>query len=385
MWKAYFIETVTGKVGRRFEMSTNGRFDIRLNASDSGQVTAQKSSITDVERRWMTPWRGGILLTLTGEDGVERPITAGPITAPPEEYEMSLSFVFGGIRSVLEHRYIIPPFKAASGASDSARLSAMKKATLSFKDTSLGYIAQQVVRNGIDRTGGDLPIRFVPGPEAKITGGHDRSYRGYDIGSNLIDSVLTQLSDVSGGPDIMFRPEWTNSTHQYIRWAMHVGNHRGQSIPQDFHMVIDSTAPKSVLSELSLNTDGAHFATRAWATGAGEGAAVAMASAQNLKLLSDSHPLLESVVSSDSAKEYKTLLGHAQRAIDTRALVELHATLDGADIRTPFGIWQVGDQARLVVKGWHSVPDGPHDLRIVRAQGDLDSPFVTIYFQEDSF
>ena len=45
MWRAYLIETMTGAVGREVEMSTDGRYDIRLNEIEEVQATVQKSSL----------------------------------------------------------------------------------------------------------------------------------------------------------------------------------------------------------------------------------------------------------------------------------------------------------------------------------------------------
>lgn len=387
MWRAYFIETMTGRVGKQFEMSTNGRFDITLNGTETGQVTAQKSTLEGVDPHWMTPWMAGILVTLTGNDGVERPIMAGPITAPPEEYDMSLSFVVGGIRSVLKHRYFGLQDESYSNGLDSGGLaSATKKSKVTFSKTSYGYMAQRIVQAATSKLGGDLPIRYVSGPEKTLSsGGHTKSYDGHDIGNNEVDKLLYNLSELDRGPDIMFRPEWTNSSRQYIRWAMYCGSEVSPAIPQTYTMVIDSTVPRGIVSELSLNTSGDHYATRAWVTGAGEGKAVAMTVAENRALLRDHMPLLEVVQDESSIKEIDTLRSKASALIDVRPMVELHATIDCADERSLLGVWEVGDKADLVVKGWYSIPDGLHSLRIVRVQGDFDTTHATIYFQEDQF
>src|SRR5690606_312317 len=107
---------------------------------------------------------------------------------------------------------------------------------------------------------------------------------GFDLENNRIDKRLNELSNVIGGPDIMFVPEWTNATQQFVRWAMFTGTPGHPPIAQDWSMVIDAGAPQPQISELSMNVDGSHYATRAYATGTGEGAGIAMRMYDNVAL-----------------------------------------------------------------------------------------------------
>ena len=373
MWRAYLIEIMTGRVGAEVEMSTDGRLDITLNQAGSATVTVQKSSLEGIPSRWFRPWAHGFLLTLEVQ-GDEVPVFAGPITAPPDEYVESLSFSVSGIRAIFEYRI------ALAEDFSSSEINALRKSKLVYKDISLAGIAQDLVRKGMAKRGGSLPIRIVtpPGP-----GNHARTYDGYDVQNNNIDKRLSELSDVIGGPDIMFYPEWVDGSRQLIRWAMRTGTPGYAAISQSWTMVIDAGAPEPQVSELSMNVDGSHYGTRAYTTGTGQGAGLLVRIHDAVGLLEDSHPLLETVTSYPSVSRGETLSDYARTHTSIRPRVELHATIDITDVRSPYGQWLVGHNAIVKPGPWHTIHDVEKPLRILRMAGDLDSPHMTLYFQEE--
>ncbi len=376
MWRAYLIETMTGLKGPEVEMSTDGRLDITLNRIGSATVTVQKSSLEGITARWFRPWAQGFLLTLEVEAlGGEVPVFAGPITSPPDEYPESLSFSVSGIRSIFEHRFVTLEDYSAS------ELTPLRKSKVTYTDRSLSYIAQDIVRKGMAKEGGYLPIRFATNPGA---GTSSRTYNGYDLENNRVDKRLAELSDVIGGPDIMFVPEWADGSRQYIRWAMHTGTPAYPPIAQTWTMVIDAGAPEPQVSELSMNVDGSHYATRSYATGTGEGAGIAMRMYDDKALLRDGHPLLEDTASYPSVSQTSTLAAHARAGTSIKPMVELHATIDISDHRSPYGQWMVGHNAIVKPGPWHTIKNIEKPLRIVRMAGDLDSPHMTLYFQEEA-
>lgn len=374
MWRAYLIEVMTGLRGPEVEMSTNGRLDMILNSSGSATVTVQKSSLEGISARWFRPWAQGFLLTLEVADE-EVPVFAGPITSPPDEYPESLSFSVSGIRSIFEHRFL------TARDFPSTQLTELRQSTVEYTNRSLAYIAQDIVKKGMDKQGGYLPIVFPVNPG---TGTSQRTdYHGYDLENNRIDKRLTELSDVIGGPDIMFVPEWADEYQQYVRWAMLTGTPGYPPIAQDWTMVIDAGAPEPQISELSMNVDGSHYATRAYATGSGEGAGIAMRMYDDQRLLRDGHPLLENTTSYPSASNTSTLANYARAGTSINPTVELHATIDIADSRSPYGQWMVGHEAIVKPGPWHTIPNLEKPLRILRMAGDLDTTHMTLYFQEE--
>lgn len=379
MWRAYLIETMTGLIGAEVEMSTNGRHDMVLNQAGAATVTVQKSSLATIESRWLRPWAQGIMLTFETESEGELPWFAGPITAPPAEYTDSLSFSVSGIRSIFERRFLSDRDYALDEMAD------FKNGKVVYEDTHLAYIAQDIVRKGMDKTGGYLPIRFATSVPSS-GGGHERTYNNYDVANNNIHKRLSELSDVIGGPDVMFRPEWAGAgNRRFMRWAMHTGTAHSPVIPQSWEMVIDGSAPQPQISELTMNVDGSHYATRSYATGSGQGSGIAMAMRESAAALRDQHPLLESADAYSSVTKTSTLADYARAAVDIRPFVEIHVSIDGSDSRSPLGRWQVGDTAVLKPGSWLTIPDREVRLRILRVTGDFDTPFVTIYFQEDQW
>ena len=134
-------------------MSTNGRLDITLNRAGSATVTVQKSSLEGIPSRWFRPWAHGFLLTLEVQ-GDEVPVFAGPITAQPDEYVESLSFSVSGIRAIFEYRI------ALAEDFSSSEINALRKSKLVYKDISLAGIAHDLVRKGMAKRGGSLPIQI---------------------------------------------------------------------------------------------------------------------------------------------------------------------------------------------------------------------------------
>lgn len=383
---------MTGDVGPEVEMSTNGRWDVMLNDIERNTVTAQKSSLQRIEPKWYRPWSGGVLLTFTprwqGEDGKETPIVAGPISAPPAEYPDSLSFTVLGVRAFFQYRILLDQdYLSGSGSSPSgAALKALMNSKLTYESAPMDYIAKDMVARGLNKQNGRLPITAPKSSPATVAeGGMTGTYNGYDLANANIHKRLMQLSDRIGGPDIMFRPVWAEENHTAIEWELHTGNHISPIIEQSWTMSIDTTAPRSSISEQTVNTSGEHYATRVYATGTGEGPGIAIAARDGEGLYRDEHPLLEQVYTNPDVSETSTLFDRATAGVDVRPMVELHLTVDGNDPAAELGRWHVGDTVEVTVGGWLSIPDGTHDFRLIRAAGDLDSGFATLYFQEDQW
>jgi len=385
MWRAYLIETMTGAIGREVEMSTDGRYDIRLNMVEEVQATVQKSSLRGVYRKWLEPWRAGMLFTFTPRDdkgrwvGEEVPVVAGPFTDAPEEYTDSLSFHVSGIRRLFEKRLVLAK---QFGVSD-ADVKAMKASKLTYTGAPLAFIAQDIVRRSLTREGGFLPIRFATNVPSKVANGHTRTYYGYDVNNNAIDKRLTELSEVANGPDIMFRPEWADSEHTHIRWAMVTGTHEVPTIGQKHKVFIDLTSQRNPVSEFSINARADDMVSRAYVSGAGEGAAVEIGAAETVQGYPRGIPLMEVAETRPDIKKVETLRGHARRAVNLSTVVSIAATVDGSDIRSAFGRWLVGDEMDLTCKGFFHIPDGSHRVRVVRASGGFTSSHVTLHLQEE--
>ncbi|MED6116905.1 hypothetical protein PIB30_104675, partial [Stylosanthes scabra] len=232
--------------------------------TESGNIKVRKSDLARWSTEWWAPWSGGVLLVHHGPDGVDRPIAAGPITGWSAETAEDLTLDWKGIREILAHRVIAQDLK--------------------FSGVSLGTIAWRVVHDMSEiKPGGGLPI--VHGsPEETVTddADHQRTYESWNLANNGIDKRLTEISEVIGGPDIMFRPQWANDEHTGVVWAMVHGTEGRPRIAQTWTADMDTTAPRAGLSDLSVKSEASHIVTRVWATGSGEGAGVARTYVQDL-------------------------------------------------------------------------------------------------------
>lgn len=358
-WHLYSLLTTTGEVGSELD-PTSGSWSIELNKTESLQATVKKSKLRGRQEKWWHPWSGGLLLTFTSNDGVERPIVAGPITDWGAESRDELSFTGAGIRAIFEHRTVW--------------------ADLAYKDMTYGDIAWALIQHGMDRSGGSLPIvHGIP----QETGRYQRTYEKWNLQNNTIDKRLTELSEVINGPDMMFRPRWVDDTHRRIEWVLVHGTAFSPYIPQDWQPDFDTTAAASGVQSPSIRSTGKSLRSRIWYTGAGEGEGIVREYAEDLTDLEEGMPFLEEVFSDSDQDTPEILRNKAGGALATASHMVDQVTFSvrANSTKAPWGSYFVGDTASVTLKGWISVPDGTRNMRIIKANGGLDMA-VTLDFQE---
>lgn len=361
-WKVYSIRTTTGEVGSELD-PVSGSWSIELNKTEDFSVTVKKADLLRRERLWWHPWSGGVLFTYTGQDGLESPIVAGPITDYGTETTDELSFSCGGIRKILEHRTVWQ--------------------SLAYKGMTYGDIAWALVQHGLDRPGGALPVVRDLSSES---GRYERTYEDWNLANNGIDKRLTELSEVINGPDIMFRPRWVEGTNKRrIEWVMVHGTALSTAIPQSRTPDFDMTSAASDVLDPSIKSSGVNIRHRVWCTGAGEGEGVARAFAQDLSTIENQYsmPFLEDVMSdSDQAKE-DVLRVKAEGALRAQSQMvdQLTFKYHGLSTKNSLGSFFVGDTANVTMRGWINIPDGTRPMKLLKMNGSLDN-MVTLDFQE---
>lgn len=375
-YNAYLVETVTGQVGTRLSVVGNPSWNIEANGIETGSVTVLREDLKRVERKRFDTGFGSVLLTYTRPDGVEIPWVAGPIESHPSETRDTIEFAFRGIRSIYEKRLV---------TSDNA-LSVRRNKV--YKGLSLGSIAQEVVKLSHDRPGGDLPIRFVS-PYEKFSGDkHTRTYEWWNLANIKTHDVLTKLSDVRGGPDIMFRPEWANENKTHIVWAMYHGTEAQPAIAQNRVADFDMNSSDSGVIDWSLVSTGGHRTNRVWASGAGEGSGTFVRSAENLTSVEAGYPFFETVVSDPEITRDKgdRLDALAQAHVDNnqRMIDQLSLTISADHRKNPFGSWFVGDTINVTTVETFSIPAGTYRMRVIAASGG-DEGRITLELQEDTW
>ena len=361
MYRVYSLLTTTGEVGSEFDPASCS-WSIELNKTPSIDVTVLKQELYRRERKWWAPWSGGVLVTYTGADGVEHPVEAGPITDYGTESSDKLPLVAAGIRKVFEHRVIAQ--------------------NLSFAGVSLGDIAWGLVEHAMDvKPGGGLPVEHGQPVEAAD---RVRNYHRWNLSNNTVDKLLTELSEVINGPDIMFRPVWSDDTHRRIKWVLVHGTHRFPGIPQKYTPDFDMTAPATGMTEPVVNSTGQSLRCRVWATGSGEGDGIKRFYEENLKPVENGMPFLEEVISysdqDDEAFLRDKALGELVAA--SHMLDQVTFGFPANSTKTPLGSFFVGDTATVTLKDFITVPDGSREMKIIKMNGSIGSPTVTLDFQK---
>lgn len=384
-WRFYLLHPMTGQRGVEVKPAANSSWGIPLNGIEDLAVTVTKSDLAQIEASWWSPRSGGLLMTVETDDG-EHPVAAGPFMDVPTETQDTATLSASGIGALLEGRVVLDQDYAPTGSTPTpAQMTALAKSKVALTGRSLGTIMQDVVTYATEKkVGGQLPITFGT-PREQHSSYNERTYEGFNLANNEAWKRLTELSEVNNGPDFMFRPEWADADHTHIRWVLYTGTRSQPGIAQDWTMDIDTTAPRSVASNVTVKGDATTYANRVYWTGAGEGAGVIVRAAQDLSELADYTPLVEAVGSTSDSENPDLILTHARAALAAGAqpTVQVSLAVDASDPRSLIGRWHVGDLARVTVRGWLNLPDGTHQMRIISAKGTAGSPIVNLEFQPE--
>lgn len=396
MWSAFLFQTTTGQVGPQVPFHDQ-KWSVSLNDTEKFSLELKKSSLPNLDLKyWLDPWWAGVLICWKGE-----PIVAGPITQRPTESFDDISLECSGIRAVLARRLAL---------TEKSDWTSLAKTELAYRNMSLGSIAREVVKVAQNRPGGVLPIRYpvlegVPGnlPECQTEDGnncywnaatrgngkgssfyringvttyvdnpkgtHERTYKGFNLSNIFVDDVLTKLSEVINGPDIMFRPRLVASNQ--LVFDMVYGTEKDPRLPQTSDVVFDTTAQYHGVSELRVVVTGSYQTHRVFATGAGQDEGTLIRMAQNLDPTKTGYPFLESVYDSGDSENADVVLNHARGNLqqNTANLLEMSMKVSAEGLY-PLGSYQVGDVVQIITKGWVSLSDGAHKARVLNINGD---------------
>lgn len=362
-WKVYPILTTTGEVGSAYDPS-QGSWSIELNSIEELDITVQKKELLTRSQEWWAPYSGGLLLTYTGEDRVEYPIIAGPIYDYGQESLKTLELRAAGIRKIFERRTVWHD--------------------LTYRAMTYGEIAWKLCEHGMDKPGGQLPIRHGVAYE---TGRYQRTYEQWNLANNAIDKRWTELSEVINGPDIMFRPQWADSSHRRIEWVMVHGTTTNTAIAQDRVPDFDTTAPSADVGEPSIITGGEGLFHRIWCTGSGEGEGIVREYSQDLQGINQYQPFMETVISDSDQDKPDVLRAKAEGALRAAQSMSEQVFFDvhAGSPKNSFGTYHVGDTANVTLGAqWIALPAGSYPMKIIKANGSLGQ-MVTLDFQESDW
>ncbi|GAA2178568.1 hypothetical protein GCM10009785_01660 [Brooklawnia cerclae] len=395
-WSAWLVETTTGAVGPQVPLAAGGSWEITLNGIESWTLSLPDRWLDTVPRRWWNKWQASALIChscpLWPED---HPWVLGPVTSVPkastvtsaDKQKTVIDTLSGtGLREILRWRKITGVVDWTSNDA----LDALKNSVATFTGMSLGTIQEEIVRLAIARKAGRLPIRFDE--RWRQTGlaqddGHTRNYEGWNVANNDADKLITELSEVIGGPDFMLRPGLdTRADDVWRAYATCLHGLEGQPwLPQERQIVWDATAPNGPVYGLDPAADAGGIRTRRWATGAGEGAGIAMQVSEDDGALADGMPLLEQSAAYQSVTNLPPLLDHAQAdlAASSKPTVQLDLKVRGDHPQAVVGSWHVGDRVQVITPRLRDLDAGEHLMTIISARGGLDSEEIAVQLQED--
>lgn len=378
-WSAYLIKTTSGQIGPKLDIET-ASWSISLNTIETLQVDIKKASLpTGLDYSlWLAPWWAGVLLMYDNT-----PVFAGPIISRPNEDFHNISLSCSGIRAILMKRFNVP--QLARFPNDAADWALLPKSVMPYHGMSLGTIAKHIVMDVQRKPGGALPISY-PVPDELLTddADHQRTYQGFNVQNLNADALLTELSGVHLGPDIMFKPRLVSGSK--ITWDMWTGTEAQPRIYQAQTNVWDTTPVKGSVSNLSIVSTGNYITNRVFSIGAGTDQGTLITVSENWDNLQNDFPLLETSVNAAVQSTDKSVVqrqGDGSLAANTGMLRELTLEVDITGVY-PISTFYPGDLIKIVTKGWLTLEDGVHSCRLLNMTGGL-TPIVRLSMQTEGY
>lgn len=356
MWTANLFQITTGAIGPRLNYESI-KWSVSLNEIESFSLRLMKSDLPKVNHDyWLAPWWAGVVFMYNG-----KPIVAGPIISRPYESFDRVDIDCSGIRSILARRFVI---------NELSNWSQLAASSIIYKGISLGTIAQRVVKQAQRKPGGSLPITYpIPEQTAVDNADHTRTYKGFNIQNISADDILTKLSNVIDGPDVMFRPRLI--TDSELTFDMFHGTEDQPRITQTTTPVWDITAERSPVSNIQVIMTGTYQTSRVFSLGAGQDTKRLIRVSTNLDGVKQGFPLLETEINAGNSENPAVVQNHALSTLkaNTNMLQEIQFTVR-ADEPMPVGTFYPGMVVKLVVKDMISLDDGVHDAILLNINGD---------------
>lgn len=245
---------------------------------------------------------------------------------------------------------------------------------------SLQGIARYLVQQAQSWTGGNVPVIL---PDEIASDGSERWYKGADLG--IVGERLTQLTQVDGGPDIMFTPR-LQSDLQGVEWVMRIGTPTEPRLFSAQRQKFYIGNAKSSVSNLGVKLDGSSLASQAFAAGGRTNDQALITVSTDSTLTSAGYALTETVDSSHSTvSEEATLQGYSDEIVKQGKAPSKVWTFGHELSQRPYlEAFNAGDFADLDVKANPYLPTGVHSMRIMSRQGDATGRKVSLTFYPEA-
>jgi hypothetical protein len=252
--------------------------------------------------------------------------------------------------------------------------------TVSWTGLSLRGLASNLIDLATDgKNGGVLPFDATYMNEP---GNHQRTdYQAWNVQNLGVKSLLTNIANVQGGPDMTFRPYWSDDGH--VRCRFLAGSDADVYLDMDHApLVLNSFPGGGSLEDLTISY--ALPYQRVYGTGAGTDASVLTTLAEDLTSITGSMdpPILREMTYSDSdAANLGVLKPKVQAALNANKVTAMQFTgsidVDDTDSNNtllhPLGSFWPGEVFHLDISGFPTLPDGRYETRLMEMSGDQSS------------
>jgi hypothetical protein len=322
--------------------------------------------------------RNGLYAEVDGE-----PIAGGPIWKRRYSAKAgTIALTAGGPRSYWNKRILLPPTAASRPLVNATTGDPDASLDTVLDGLSYGTIAKRYIQLAQLWPNGSIPMSLPP----DVTGTKKREVKAIDLKS--VGKLITDLSNVDGGPDFAFRIR-RSSDGLGVYWEM---QHGSDTVPRLGSTDAANTkwtvgAPRSGAFDLEIEEDGSGLASRAWFTGGGSADKVVVAKAYRPELIDLGYPLLETADTGHSdVTEQATANDYAAKAAE---LGQYAASFWSMSVRARekgsprLGDYWLGDMATITVdKSEPVIPAGDYERRIAAISGDEKDSAYSITFAE---
>lgn len=302
----------------------------------------------------------------------DRIMEAGPIWGREyDRHEGKLELSGAGLWSYFDHRTLMP-FIGDLPVIDPVTGKSAAHANSSWSGLHLGTIGKRMLQQSMAWPGGDIPLVFEPDKPGTSV----RNYLGAEL--PRIGQMLQNLTEVEGGPDVAFVPEWS-ADRLGVRWRYVSGDPRLTSVREH---LIDASVPSSPLDSLNVRESASEMGSLGWCSAGRSGDESIIERAWNPGALGAGFPLIERVDSSrSSVSEASTALGYATELARTggKPLSGWSVTVNtGGEGEPEYTDFSVGDFVKFKVAGDALLPDGAYRRRIVHMSGSDASSAIKL-------
>lgn len=313
-------------------------------------------------------------------------LQAGPIWFHDYDRDsLQLTLTASGMWSYFDHRVLLPVLAGRNPTDVTTdtrySLPVTDPAATGYPwptDTSksLQGIARALVAQAQTWTGGNVPVIL---PAEVATDGSDRWYKGADLG--VVGERLTQLTQVDGGPDIMFTPR-LRSDRLGIEWVMRIGTPTEPRLFSTQRQRFYVGTQKSSVSKLKMHVDGTGLASQAFGAGGRTEDQTLITVSTDTTLTDLGYPLFEAVDSSHSTvSKTATLQGYSDEIVTVGRTPQKVSSFDHDLSQHPYvEAFNAGDFADLRVRNDPYIPKGSHGMRIMSRAGDEQGRKLSLRF-----